>query len=90
MGTTKINNLHDPVLADHYVVQLQIPVREPHAVEIGHAAQDLEEATADFFPRHLARHDDGEEVERRILHHLVPLALLLYDVKRLNDITVMQ
>ena len=90
MGTTEIYNLHDPMFAHHHVVELQIPMCEPHAVEIRHTAQNLEEATADFLTRHLARHNNGKEVKRRVFHDLVPLSLLLHNVERLNDIAVVQ
>ena len=86
----KINDLHDTMLIDHYIVQLQISMRKTHAVEILHTRHDLQRAATYLLPAHLASHDDREEVERCVLHDFVPLALLLNDIHRLDDVTVVE
>ena len=41
-GAAKVDQLHDALLADHDVVELEVAVRQPHAMQVQHAAQDLQ------------------------------------------------
>ena len=78
------------MLVDDHVVELQVTMGETHAVEVGHAAEDLLEGARHFLLHHLARHDNGKQIERRVLHDLVPVASFLDDVQRLDDVAVME
>lgn len=90
MSTTKINNLHDALVADNHIVELQVPMRKTHAVQVGDAVEDLQEAAPNLFARHLASHDNGEEVKGSILHHLEPASLFLQDIQRLDNVAMVE
>src|ERR1700744_5200315 len=45
MSATKVDDLHDPLVANNHVVQLQIAVRKTQAVKIGHTVENLQKAT---------------------------------------------
>ena len=90
MRAAEIDNLHDAVLADNDVVKLEVPMSEAHAVEVCDTIKDLQKAARNFFPLHLATHDNCKQIKRRILHHLIPAALFLQNVKRLDDVAMMQ
>ena len=84
----EINNLHDPKLINNDVIELKITMSKAHTVDKRNTTQDLQERARHLLARHLARHDDSEEIVRRILHNLVPLPLFPDDIKRLDDITM--
>ena len=66
----KVDELDDVVRGHDAVVELEISVRQPHPVEIIDTVDNLPKDAVDFRPGHLARHDDREEVIRRIFHNL--------------------
>lgn len=90
MGATKIDNLHNTLITDNDVVELQVPMREAHTMQVGDTIEDLQEAASNLLPRHPASHDNGKEVKGRILHDFEPAALFLQDVQGLNDVAVVE
>lgn len=89
-GTAKVDDLHDAVLVDNNVIKFEISVSQAHAVQVGDTTQDLKGAAGDFISRHLARHDNGEQVKGTVLHDFEPAALFVNDVNGLNDVSVVQ
>lgn len=77
MSAAKVDNLHDAPVAHDDVVELEVAVCKPHAVQIGDAVQNLEEAASYLLSRHAARHDNSEQIIGRILHNFEPAALFL-------------
>lgn len=78
------------MLIDNDIVQLEVPVREAHAVQIHDSINNLEERTVDLVSCHLARHDDGKEIVWCVLHDLVPVTSFVNNVQSLDNITVVQ
>lgn len=65
-------------------------MRQTHAVEIQHTAENLKRRACDFFLAHLTSHDRGEEVIRRVLHDFEPLALFVHNVDGLDNVAVVK
>ena len=86
----KINKLNG--LARHHdaVVELQITMRQAHAVKVIDARDDLLEDAVNFRSAHLAGHDDRKEVVLGVLHDFVIVAMVFNDIKSLDDIWVCQ
>lgn len=78
------------MFVNHDIIKLQISMRQTHTVQIQDTTEDLQSATGDLVARHLACHDGGEEIEGSILHNFEPVALLMDDVDRLDDVAVMK
>lgn len=89
-GASKVNDLHDAVLVDDDVVELEISMSQAHAVQICHTAEDLECAARNLISGHLASHDDSKQVITAVLHDFKPGAFLMDDVNGLDDVAVMQ
>jgi len=89
-STTEINDLHNAVLVDNDVVQLQIAMCEAHAVQVADTTQNLQCAACNLLFAHFTSHDRGEEIERRIFHDFVPITLFMDNIDRLDDIAVME
>lgn len=90
MGATKIDDLHNALIANNDVVELQVPMREAHTMEVCDTIEDLQEAASNLLPRHPAGHDNGKEVKGRILHDFKPAALFLQNVQGLYDVAVVE
>lgn len=67
---TEINQLDDIIGGHDAIVELEITVGKTHFVEVVDAIDNLPEYTVNLGSRHLARHDDREQIVRRILHDL--------------------
>ena len=78
------------MVVNHNIIKLQISMRQTHTVQIQDTTEDLQSAAGNFVARHFACHDNREQVERSILHNLKPVALLMDDVDRLDDVAVMK
>ena len=66
----KIDELDDVTLGHHTVVQLEIPVREAHAMQVIYAIDNLPENAINLRPHHLPGHNHAEQIKRRIFHDL--------------------
>lgn len=78
------------MVINHNVIKLQISMRQTHAVQVKDTTEDLQSAAGDLVARHLASHDDRKEIKGSILHNFEPVALLMDDVDRLDDVAVMK
>lgn len=90
MGTTKINDFHDALVADDNIVELEISVREANTVEISHAIENLQEAAANLLLRHSARHDNGKQIVWAVFHDLKPATFFLKNIQRFDDVAVVE
>ena len=59
-------------------------------MKISHTAEDLSKRAGDLVLGHLAGHDNGKQVIRCILHHLIPMTTFLDDIQRLDNVAVMK
>ena len=73
------------------VLGLDVPVRDPLAVEVVDACEDLLEAALDLGRGHAPALDGSIEVAAGTeLHHLAPVCIfVLNEVDRLHDVDVM-
>lgn len=88
--TPEIDQLHDTVLVDDNVVKLEITMCQSHLMQITHTTDDLQRGASDLVSCHLTSHDRSKQIERCVLHDLVPLALLVDDVDSLDHVAVVQ
>ena len=66
----KVDKLDDVIRGHDAVIEFEVAVSEAHLVEILDTVANLAEDAVYFWPTHLARHDDGEEVKGCEFHDL--------------------
>lgn len=69
-GRTEINEFDNVFRSHDTVIKLQISVSKTHRMKVVDTVDNLAEDTIDFRTRHLARHDNREQVIRCVLHDL--------------------
>lgn len=89
-SATEIDQLHDALVIDHNIVQLEITMRQTHAVQVQHSTQNLQRRASNLLTTHLPSHDRRKQVVGRVLHHFVPLPPLIYYVDCLDDVAMVK
>lgn len=89
-GAAEVDKLHDTVMSDDDVLELEITVGEARAVEVVGTCQDLHKGAIDLVCGHLPGHHPIEEAVRCVLHDLEPGAIFIEQVQGLDDVGVVE